>query len=111
MPRDYDSLRVTPATKSLVETWIEDRRRLTGRRPTHDQFVLELLRAASSATAQPTASPPPRHAEWHRLLDIILDHGTPRDVTGIQANLEWGATAVERSTPPLAGQRAKRMAG
>lgn len=45
------------------------------------------------------AKPSPRNAEWHALLDTILDHGSKEDVTGIQANLRWGAEAVQRRKP------------
>lgn len=50
----------------------------------------------------PIPKQPPRdkHAEWHELLDAILDHGTTEDVVGIQANLRWGAEAVRRRRDP-----------
>jgi hypothetical protein len=38
-------------------------------------------------------------AEWHKLLDIILDHGDEDDVTGIQRNLIWGSRDVKKRRP------------
>ncbi len=69
---------------------------------------LEQPPAQTGKTKQPTAASS-RHAEWHRLLDIILDHGTPEDVIGIQANLKWGAGAVE-GRDLSAGRRRKKIA-
>lgn len=40
-----------------------------------------------------------RHAEWHTMLDTILDHGGPDDIIGIQANLRWGAESVSKRRP------------
>jgi len=71
--------------------------------------VLNSEQAAPHPASAKQAAPPGRNAEWHRLLDIILEQGTPEDVTGIQANLRWGANAVEgRHSAPF---RRKKKAG
>lgn len=51
------------------------------------QITDELLEKALTEADQ-------RHAEWHRKLDLVLDHGTERDRIGIQQNLEWAAEHV-----------------
>ena len=33
--------------------------------------------------------------KWHRKLDIILLHGDPEDITGIQQNLNWAVRDIE----------------
>lgn len=40
---------------------------------------------------------PQRHSEWHRKLDLILDHGSERDKIGIQQNLDWAAEHIQAS--------------
>lgn len=46
-----------------------------------------------------------KNAEWHAKLELILEHGTDRDVIGIQQNLEWAATTIK------AGRAARRAGG
>jgi hypothetical protein len=38
----------------------------------------------------------PQNEEWHRMLELVLTKGTPRDVVGIQANLEWAEGKIKR---------------
>jgi hypothetical protein len=61
---------------------------------------------------------------FHRMLDEILDSGIPKYVTGIEANLEWGARSTNHKKdkalvegpgdtedePPRSAEQAKRDA-
>ncbi len=75
-----------PVLKALLDRWLEDPGVTAGSPP-----------APSAATG--------RHAEYHAMLDEILDHGTEADVIGIQANLRWGSESVRRASP--SGRRRK----
>ena len=59
-------------------------------------------RGSSREVAQPQARS--KHAEWHSMLELILEHGTDRDVIGIQQNLHWAAASIK-------SLRAARRAG
>ena len=78
-----------------IDTERSKRGRLKIREATIQAFEQWLGSPPVVTTASPSGFASSRHAEWHRLLDIILDHGTQEDVIGIQANLKWGAGAVE----------------
>jgi hypothetical protein len=70
------------------------------------QWLSKVSKPQPEAPEQPAPTPlPHRHAEYHAMLDVILDHGQEADVTGIQANLRWGSESVQRRRKPVEHHR------
>lgn len=106
MPDSVDKkgpVRLSPKLREWLDQTAADEFLRTKRRPSHPELLDRLYDAARNSKL-PVAAPAPapmgtKHAKWHAMLDDILRDGTPEDVTGIQANLRWGAESVAKNRP------------
>lgn len=70
------------------------------------QATQEAVRLYVEPKSAPSQMFPVENAPWHEKLEFVLKSGDPKDLTGIQRNLDWAANDI-KSRPGKSGSRRK----